>query len=116
MEEVRWQDRALAAIRATERILPVTDRWSPSQPTGSTLRQAKLLLNFIGGYEAEPVIEPTIEGGLEFEWCNGTREMNVSVKPDGSMTLLQVEDDALFREGEFDFSEIENLFRWLAGK
>lgn len=116
MQEVRWQDRAYATIQETQNIPPITDRWSPCQPKPPAISQANMLVRYLSPFDAaaDPTIEPTIEGGIIFEWTNGNRELNLSINPGGYVTVLQVEGNSLYSEGNLDLSEIGKLFEWLA--
>ena len=114
--DTAWQDRALATIRDTEKIPLTTDRWSPSQPKQKAISQAQILVHKLASYDAaaDPVIEPTIEGGIEFEWKIGARELNIAIAPEGTITLLQTENSQFCAEKPLEFAELGALFQWLA--
>ena len=77
--------------------------------------QAQMLVNQMSSYGAsEPVIESTIEGGFQFESQNGRRELDFAVAPDGSITLLQAENEKLVSERPLILEELPGLLDWLA--
>lgn len=110
-----WRDRAITTIRGADKTPKTTDRWSPSRPSRPASMQAQMLVGQMSAYGAsEPIIEPTIEGGFQIESENGTRELDFAIVPNGSIVLLQVEDEKLIGERQFNLEELGSLLDWLA--
>ena len=60
--------------------------------------------------DAEPQVAPLDEGGYQFEWRNGARELLVSINNDARMSLLEVEGE---REVEHEASIYTGLNNYL---
>jgi hypothetical protein len=62
-----------------------------------------------------PRIVPVSGGGLQFEWVSGERELEVEVRPEGSIEILKVVNGLpLDDEGEsIVASDIKPIFYWL---
>jgi hypothetical protein len=76
------------------------------------------LLRLIGdmGYDALPVphVVPLARGGVQFEWINGNRELEVVISPDGLVEFVTADGGEPQLEGQLvNLDHLRWLFAWL---
>ena len=112
-----WQ---LSAIKKVLGYRNLAENWdSYGSPTfgNVAIRSAidfLLAIPYLG--LATPRIVPVSGGGVQFDWINGQRELEIEVRPDGSIDILKVENGIpLDDETEELYSRpsIQQMFAWL---
>lgn len=56
-----------------------------------------------------PQIGPVSGGGLQMEWSQGHRALELEVRPDGSVEYLRVYDDDKMEEGRIPIDRVDRL-------
>jgi hypothetical protein len=59
-----------------------------------------------------PRILPVSGGGIQFEWENGKRELEIEFRPDMNIEFLLAEDGEPI-EARKDFKSVDDLLSWL---
>lgn len=63
-----------------------------------------------------PHVFPVPGGGVQLEWLQGDRRLEVEVLPDGSTQFVTIKDGDPLKEGEYPLwppTEAKSLFSWL---
>jgi hypothetical protein len=61
----------------------------------------------------EPLVQATIDGGVQFEWEQDNRELDIEVSSTGELGYLKVVSRAPIEEGLLDLNRLETLTTWL---
>lgn len=99
------------------RVNTLTDNWdgegSP-RPSSTALNLASELLGSLI-LEGMPTafVSPTSMGGVQLEWTQNGRELEIEILPDGSMEFLKVVNGNPQNEGPTTREQIPSLARWL---
>ena len=103
-----------------DRIMKLPDNWdsygSPSIPE-VLYKNAE---NFLISLEAEdiepPFVAPVSGGGIQFEWQNMDRELEIEFVQSNVFGYLKIIDDEPVDEGQFsfkDYNSVRQLIKWL---
>ncbi len=83
-------------------------------------QRAVSLLKYLSESEMPaPQIFPVPGGGIQFEWRNERRELELEFPPDGSIEYLIVDEEGEMREGVVapdSFVEIDWLVNWFTSQ
>ncbi len=60
-----------------------------------------------------PFVSPTSMGGVQLEWTQNGRELEIEFLPDGSMEFLTVVNGDPLSEGTITREQVPSLARWL---
>lgn len=105
----------LEAMKKVIGFASLPDNWDARNscaPNLGVIQTAIELLQKIPGYEyPTPRVVPISGGGLHFEWTVATRELELSIDPNGRMEILKVEDGMPTDEGAS--FELGDYFTWL---
>lgn len=113
--EWTWQVEPIKKILGT---LLLPDNWDSYGGRTPRMEAAEVAINLIASILQEdpprPSVVPLGTGGVQLEWKNGQRELEVECTPDGSIEALKIEGDA---EGEpypsCTSADITSLLAWL---
>lgn len=116
MLNAKWREIALDALKdLQEKLSPkAPDRWSPARPSRSAYDQAKLVLNKMPDEPLpEPLVQATVDGGVQFEWEQDNRELDIEVSSAGELGYLKVISRAAVEEGPLNLDSLRSLAAWL---
>lgn len=113
--EWTWQVEPIKKILGT---LLLSDNWDSYGGRTPRMEAAAAAIDFISliGHEdpPRPRVIPLGTGGIQLDWRNGERELEVEFGRDGSIEVLKSEGDT---DGEsissFNPADITSLFAWL---
>jgi hypothetical protein len=113
--EWTWQVEPIKKILGT---LLLPDNWDSYGGRAPGVGSAAAAIDFIALIAHEdlprPRVVPLGTGGIQLEWRNGQRELEVEFSPDESIEVLKIEGGS---EGEqcssFNTADITSLFAWL---
>lgn len=113
--EWTWQVEPIKKILGT---LLLAENWDSYGGRTPRREAAVTAIEIIASITQEdpprPRVVPLGTGGIQLEWKNGQRELEVECGPDGSAEALKIEGDA---EGEpypaSTSADVTNLFAWL---
>lgn len=113
--EWTWQVEPIKKILGA---LLLPENWDSYGGRTPRIEAAETAIDFIASILQEdpprPRVVPLGTGGIQLEWTNGQRELEVECAPDGSIEALKIEGDA---EGESCLSctsaDVTSLFAWL---
>jgi len=112
------RDWFAAALGEVVRLVK-RDAWleCASDPPSEEVVKASifLLLDLARAELPQPLIGPVSGGGLQVEWRLGVRELEIEVRPDGSLEFLTADGEDEVDEGILpnDSESIEGLVAWL---
>lgn len=108
------------AWRALETMARLEENWDSygSRPLSMTAVEAasRVLYVLRNRRMPAPQLVPVSGGGLQFEWQEGNRELELEVFPDGRVGFLLVQDSEPLTEGELPHGatrEVQALADWL---
>jgi hypothetical protein len=106
---------AIQKLDGFQRALPEeSDRWSPRRPSRSAQSQAKMLISRITDQSLpDGFIQATIDGGINFEWTVGERELCIGISPAGEISYLKAVFKAPAAEGPLELANLDALIDWL---
>ncbi len=109
-----WQTGALKGIVRLENLRENWDNEGSLQPSRVTIETAKAFIRSLP-YEDLPIpfVVPTSLGGLQLEWNEDRKEIEVEILPDGSLEFLKAEDGRTIDEGPISAERAQGLFKWL---
>ncbi len=61
----------------------------------------------------EPFVQATVDGGVQFEWEQDNRELDIEVSATGELGYLKVISRAPVEEGLPDLDHLQTLTNWL---
>ena len=113
--EWTWQVEPIKKILGA---LHLPENWDSYGGHAPRIGSATAAIDFIAQITHEdpprPRVVPLGTGGIQLEWSNGQRELEVECRSDGSIEVLKIEGDS---EGEqcpsFNTADITSLFAWL---
>lgn len=109
-----WRSIALGAVEATKDLPEVGDRWTACRPSPRVRKMAESVIEQIEREDLPvPLVGATIEGGIQFEWHNGRRELEIEILPEGPIEFLWVQDRKPIREGHLTGTELAASIKWL---
>lgn len=111
----QWQKNALIALFHIASLPENWDSYGSPPPLPQIVNYAERLLRSIRDEDLPvPHIIPVSGGGIQIEWSNPPRELELEILPDGSIQYLEIGDEEPFHEGELtDTSQIHSLLSWL---
>lgn len=109
-----WQTQALKGLFRVKRLCENWDGEGSLPPGTLAVESASELLVSLP-FEDLPVpfVSPTSIGGVQFEWAQNGRELEVEILPDGLMEFLTVNNGNPQNEGSISKEQIPSLIRWL---
>jgi len=94
-----WLDQAGELIIALGKLQPGWNSHVAATPSGDVIHGARtLLLCLANGGATQPHINPTPEGGIQFEWEEGTRYLEVEVMAMGAAEYFYQDSHANVEE------------------
>jgi hypothetical protein len=110
-----WQLEPIKKILGTMLLPENWDSYGGHTPKREAAETAiQIIASITQKDPPRPRVVPLGTGGIQLEWENGQRELEVECGPDGSVEALKIEGD---REGEScpacTPSDVVNLFAWL---
>lgn len=104
-------------IEDLARLPEVSDEWSARRPTKAAIEAAirlSTLIDSAGLAAPEPLVFPTLDGGLQFEWRGTYRGVNLTILPDGRMEYVMAEKRCPLMEDEVSSDDdLRAVMRWL---
>lgn len=85
---------------------------SPQITNQASKKVADLLHNLACFGLNKPNLFPVSGGGLQLEWQNGERELEIEVLPDGTIEFLIVNENEEMKEGKATEGDILRLAQW----
>jgi hypothetical protein len=118
-----WEIEPIRAVLHLQSLAHGWDR-AGSPPPGE--KAVELAIEIIScaarlGYDdiGAPHVFPVPGGGVQLEWLQGDRRLEVEVLPDGAAQFLTVKDGDPLKEGEYPLwppTEAKTLFSWLISR
>lgn len=109
-----WQTQNLKGLFRLKRL---GDNWdgddSPRPSTIALDSASELLVSLPFEDLPTPFVSPTSLGGVQLEWTQNGRELEIEILPDGSMEFLTVVNGTPQNEGPTSREEVPSLARWL---
>lgn len=112
------------AVKATLQLAALPHNWDTYgslPPTAIAIKGAIALLAHIAklGFDdlPSPNVVPVPGGGVQFEWLVDTRELELEIRPDGSVDFLKSQAGEPIEEGQVSFggrAQLQSLLSWLA--
>ncbi len=94
----------------------MTEGWdsygSPPISAEARKKMADLLHEFARVGMSRPELFPVSGGGLQVEWKNGGRELEIEVLPNADLEYLIIAEDGKMKEGKAIQEDIFRLARW----
>lgn len=111
-----WQLNAIKKVLSFKSLAPNWDSYGSPGPANCAIQAAlSFLIDIPFSSLPAPRIVPVSGGGLQFEWTRGERELEVEVRPEGSIEILKVENGLPLddEDGPLLAGDINPLFYWL---
>lgn len=109
-----WQTAALKGVYKVRGLSPNWDNEGGTPPSDRLIDFAAIVVTSLFLEDLPiPFVVPTPRGGLQFEWNEGRRELDVEILPDCSLEFLKVENGEPMEEGPATFFQLHGLFKWL---
>lgn len=113
--EWTWQ---IEPIKKILEALVLSDNWDSYGGRAPRMEAASAAIDFISliGQEdpPRPRVIPLGTGGIQLDWRNGQRELEVEFGRDGSIEVLKIEGDNDEESiPSFNLADITGLFAWL---
>lgn len=109
-----WQTQTLKGLF---RVKKLSDNWdgegSPRPNTIALDSASELLVSLPFEDLPTPFVSPTSLGGVQLEWTQNGRELEIEILPDGSMEFLTVVNGNPQNEGPTTREQAPSLARWL---
>ncbi len=106
-------DWFLTSLGAVARLSNLPTNWdsygSPPVTSEARAQALRLLMLIEGEASAIPQIGPVSGGGLQLEWSNGLRALELEVRPDGAVEFLRVYEDDRMEEGTIPTDRVDRL-------
>lgn len=107
----------LEALKGLLRVHRLQENWDGEGAEALTPRASAGALALVHALPFEdlpsPHVVPTSVGGVQFEWDQDRREIEIEVLPDASLEFLQTENGAIVAEGPVSTEGALSLLRWL---
>lgn len=97
-----WMLRVWERLQALQELPENWNGYGESPVALEAVAQTAELLVDIGPTQPMPDIVPLCDGGLQIEWSDSSRELEIEVGPQGARTAFFVDDEG--REQEFEVS------------
>lgn len=115
-----WQKLTLKEILQAAGLSKDWDSYG-SPPPSAKLVDVCIALVGVVTYDDLPVprVIPIPDGGIQFEWTVGERELELAVLPEGHIEFLRVRAGEPVDEGAVgvrDYGELLSLLTWVGGK
>jgi hypothetical protein len=111
-----WQLTAIKKVLGFKSLAPNWDSYGSPSPASCAIQAAlSFLIDIPFSSLPAPRIVPVSGGGLQFEWISGERELEVEVRPEGSIEILKVENGLPLDDEEEALlaADIKPTFYWL---
>lgn len=109
-----WQTQALKGLFRLKRLCENWDGEGSLPPSTLAIDSASELLVSLPFEDLPaPFVSPTSMGGVQLEWVQNGRELEVEILPDGSMEFLTVINGSPQEEGRITREQVPSLARWL---
>lgn len=109
-----WQTQNLKGLVRLKRLCDNWDGEGSPRPSAIALDSASELLVSLPFEDLPtPFVSPTSLGGVQLEWTQHGRELEIEILPDGSMEFLTVLNGTPQNEGPTSREEVSSLARWL---
>ena len=113
-----WQVDAVKRILQFQLLRDNWDSYGGHPPSFDVILTAySVVRNITLDDPPKPSIVPVPGGGIQFEWRKGRRELEIEVRPDGSIEYLKIEDGDPIGDGEelesASTGVVESLLSWL---
>lgn len=96
-----WQVAALKRILQYQTLQNNWDSYGSRPPSFDVILSAASIVRTITLEDPpNPRIVPVPGGGIQFEWRKGRRELEIEVRPDGSIECLKIENGVPLGDGE----------------
>ena len=116
-----WEIEPIQAALSLRSLPRGWDRAGSPPPAGATVERAIDVISSAAklGFDdiTAPHVFPVPGGGVQLEWLQGDRRLEVEVLPDGSTQFVIIKDGDPLKEGEYPLwppTEAKILFSWLA--
>ncbi len=114
-----WELGPIKALLALCALPPNWDGAESPPPTKEAVTSSVQLLRLIGdmGSDALPVphVVPLSQGGVQFEWMSGNREVEIAVFATGAVEFVTADAGQPQLEGRLtSLDQVRWLFAWLA--
>jgi hypothetical protein len=112
-----WQVEAIKKVLSYRTLPNNWDSYGSGPVTDEAIMAAVSLLDMIPSVRPiAPRSVPVSGGGVQFEWSHGPKELEVEIRPNGSLELLRVEHGMPVNEGQniaLTEADIRDAFTWL---
>jgi len=109
-----WQIAALKGVYKVRALRSNWDNEGGEPPSRQIVNFAKTLIASLPYEDLQiPFVVPTSCGGIQFEWSEGQKELELEILPDCSLEFLKVENGSPFDEGPVALPQVYSLFKWL---
>lgn len=109
-----WQIETLKGIFRVKRLAENWDGEGSPRPSTIALHAASELLVSLPFEDLSTAfVSPTSMGGVQLEWTQNGRELEIEILPDGSMEFLTVVNGNPQNEGPTTREQVPSLARWL---
>lgn len=112
-----WQTLALKEILQAAALPADWDTYGSPSPAPRLVDTCIALVGLVD-YDDLPVprVIPIPEGGIQFEWTTGERELEVAVLPEGHIEFLKIQGGEPVDEGKLsvrDYGQFLSLLTWV---
>lgn len=109
-----WQIAAMKGIYKVQALEPNWDNEGGEPPSQEVVSFAKAIITSLPFEDLQiSSVFPTPCGGIQFEWSEGQKELELEILPDCSLEFLKVENGRPAGEGPIAISQVNSLFKWL---
>lgn len=113
-----WRDGAINWIRDQAVNLPVKREtpWHIARPSIKAQENALQVIQNVPIHFVPVDLVVTLDQGIELDWRNGQKELEIEILSDGSFEVLQCEHGSTVNERklpEFDWPRLDEAFAWL---
>lgn len=108
-----WLEDSQNELHKLKELPENWDRYgSPKIENRAVKTTADLLTNLAKFGMPKPRIFPVSGGGLQLEWQQNSRELEIEVLPDGKIEYLKVYEDGEMTEGVINEANVWQLVKW----
>lgn len=115
-----WEIEPIRAALKLQSLPQGWDRAGSPPPGDAPVDRAIEVISSVAklGFDdiTAPHVFPVPGGGIQLEWLQGDRRLEVEVLPDGSTQFVTLKDGDPLKEGEYPLwppTEAKSLFSWL---
>jgi hypothetical protein len=113
-----WREDAIGWLQNQAAALPEEpkSRWHVTRPSAEAQQNAELILRKTPPHLIPTELTVTLDQGIELDWRNGQKGLEIEILSDGSLEVLRCLDGEPVKESKLpgpEWSKLDEAFGWL---